>query len=78
MSLTPWRAQACCSSQRVSVVLATGVLLAAVLGVAWWSSRAEYGLLYGKLSDVESSKVIAALDDAKVPYKIGSGGSSGS
>ena len=44
--------------------------------VAWWSSRADYGLLYGKLSDAEAAKVIAALDDAKVPYKIGSGGSS--
>jgi len=64
------------TSQRVSVVLATGVLAAAIIGVAWWSSRAEYGLLYGKLSDGEAAKVIAALDDAKVPYKIGSGGSS--
>lgn len=64
------------TSQRVSVVLATGVVLAGLLGVSWWSSRTEYGLLYGKLSDAEASKVIAALDDAKVPYKIGSGGSS--
>ena len=64
------------ASQRVSVALATGVLAAAILAVAWWSSRADYGLLYGKLSDGEAAKVIAALDDAKVPYKIGSGGSS--
>ncbi len=64
------------TSQRVSVVLATGVLVFAIGGVAWWSSRADYSLLYGKLSDAESSKVIAALDDAKVPYKISSGGSS--
>jgi flagellar M-ring protein FliF len=64
------------ASQRVSVVLASVVLLAGVLGVAWWSSRTEYGLLYGKLSDAEAAKVIAALDDAKVPYKVGGGGSS--
>jgi flagellar M-ring protein FliF len=64
------------ASQRVSVVLASFVLLAGVLGVAWWSSRTDYGLLYGKLSDAEAAKVIAALDDAKVPYKVGSGGSS--
>jgi flagellar M-ring protein FliF len=64
------------ASQRVSVVLATGVLIAGIFGVTWWSSRADYSLLYGKLSDSESAKVIAALDDAKVPYKIGSGGSS--
>jgi flagellar M-ring protein FliF len=64
------------ASQRVSVVLASIVLLCGVVGVAWWSGRADYSLLYGKLSDSEAAKVIAALDDAKVPYKIGGGGSS--
>jgi flagellar M-ring protein FliF len=64
------------TSQRVSVVMATGVLAAAIIAVAWWSSRADYGLLYGRLADGEAAKVIAALDDAKVPYRIGGGGSS--
>jgi flagellar M-ring protein FliF len=64
------------ASQRVSVVLATVVLIAGMGGVAWWSSRADYSLLYGRLSDGEAAKVIAALDDAKVPYKVGAGGSS--
>jgi len=64
------------ASQRVSVAAATFVLLAGLGTVAFWSSRAEYGLLYGKLGDAESAKVIAALDDAKVPYKVGSGGAS--
>ncbi len=64
------------ASQRVSVVLATGALILGVLGVGWWSSRGEYGLLYGKLSDSEASRVIAALDDAKIKYKVGGGGSS--
>jgi flagellar M-ring protein FliF len=64
------------TSQRVSVVLATGVLAIALVAVAWWSSRTDYALLYGKLSDAEAARVIAALDDAKVAYKIGSVGSS--
>ena len=64
------------ASQRVSVLAATFVLVVGVVSLAFWSSRTDYGLLYGKLSDSESSKVIAALDDAKVPYKIGAGGSS--
>jgi flagellar M-ring protein FliF len=64
------------ASQRVSVVLATMVLLAGIGGVAWWSSRGDFSLLYGRLSDGEAAKVIAALDDAKVPYKVGAGGSS--
>jgi len=62
-------------SQRISVIAATFVLVAGLGTVTFWSSHKDYGLLYGGLSDAESSKVIAALDDAKVPYKIGSGGS---
>lgn len=64
------------TNQRISVILATLVLLGGLGGIAFWSSRGDYSLLYGKLSDTESAKVVAALDDAKVPYKIGSGGSS--
>src|SRR5262245_5030828 len=64
------------TSQRISVLSATLIVAGGLVALAFWSSRAEYSLLYGKLSDSESAKVIAALDDAKVPYKIGSGGSS--
>ena len=64
------------SAQRLSVACATFVLLAALGTLAFWSSRADYSLLYGRLSDGEAAKVIAALDDAKVPYKVGAGGSS--
>ena len=63
------------TSQRVSVLAATFVLVAGLASVAFWSSHKDYALLYGGLSDAESSKVIAALDDAKVAYKVGSGGS---
>src|SRR3954463_2849413 len=64
------------AGQRLTVGAATFVLAAGLAAIALWSSRGDYGLLYGRLSDSESSKVIAALDDAKVPYKIGAGGSS--
>jgi flagellar M-ring protein FliF len=64
------------TGQRVSVLSATLVVVGGLVALACWSSRTEYSLLYGKLSDTESSKVIAALDDAKVPYKVGAGGSS--
>ncbi len=64
------------TNQRVSVVLATAATFLGILAVAWWSGRAEYSLLYGKLSDGEASRVIAALDDAKVAYKVGAGGGS--
>lgn len=64
------------NAQRLSVLCATFVLLAGLGTLAFWSSRADYSLLYGRLSDGEAAKVIAALDDAKVPYKVGAGGGS--
>jgi flagellar M-ring protein FliF len=63
-------------NQRISIVLATGVLLLGLLGIGWWSSRADYSLLYGRLDEAEAAKVIAALDEAKVPYKVSRGGGS--
>ncbi len=60
-------------SQKVSVLAATFVLIAGLVGLSYWSSHADYGLLYGGLSDSESAKVIAALDDAKISYKTGNG-----
>jgi flagellar M-ring protein FliF len=62
------------ASQRMTVAAATFVLVAGLAALSMWSSRADYGLLYGGISDAEAAKVIAALDDAKVPYKA-SGGS---
>jgi flagellar M-ring protein FliF len=61
------------ASQRVSVVAATFVLVAGLTALSLWSSRGDYGLLYGGLSDSEAAKVIAALDDSKVSYKTGNG-----
>jgi len=62
------------AGQRLTVAAATFVLIAGLSAIAFWSSHGDYGLLYGRLSDTEAAKVIAALDDAKVPYKA-SGGS---
>lgn len=64
------------TSQRISVIAATIVLLATLGAVGLWSSQTDYALLYGRLPDTEAAKVIAALNDAKVPYKISTGGGS--
>src|ERR1700677_3359807 len=61
-------------SQRISVVMATVMVLGGLAAVAFWSSRVDYSLLYGKLDEGEASKVIAALDESKTPYKISRGG----
>jgi flagellar M-ring protein FliF len=62
-------------NQRLSVVLAAFVVAGGLIALSFWSSRADYALLYGKLDDGEAAKVVAALDDAKVPYRAGAGGS---
>jgi flagellar M-ring protein FliF len=61
------------ASQRLNVAAATFVLIAGLGAIVYWSSHADYGLLYGGLSDTEAGKVVAALDDAKVPYKANGG-----
>ena len=57
-------------NQRISLVLAAGVVGLGLGAVVFWSSRADYSLLYGKLDEAEAAKVIAALADAKVPYQV--------
>lgn len=63
-------------AQRLTLVAAGLIVLGGLTAVAVWSARTPYALLYGRLSEAEAARVIAALDDAKVPYKIGAGGGS--
>src|SRR5205814_2913058 len=61
-------------NQRISVWLAAVVVVVALFSLAFWSSRVDYALLYGKLDDAEAAKVIAVLDETKVPHKTGQAG----
>jgi flagellar M-ring protein FliF len=61
-------------NQRVSIVMALGVVLAGLGALTFWSSRVDYALLYGKLDEGEAARVIAALDEAKIPYRARAGG----
>jgi flagellar M-ring protein FliF len=63
-------------NQRISVLAATVIVFAGLTVLAIWSSRTDYALLYGKLDEGEAAKVIAALDESKVPYQISRGGGS--
>jgi flagellar M-ring protein FliF len=63
-------------NQRISVVMATGVIVFGLIALAYWSSRVDYALLYGKLDEAEAAKVIAALEESKVPYKVTQAGGS--
>ncbi len=61
-------------NQRISIVLAACVVFSGLLGLAFWSSRSDYALLYGKLDETEAGKVITALDEAHIRYKVGRSG----
>jgi flagellar M-ring protein FliF len=63
------------ASQRISVLAATFILVAGLVAAAFWSSHADYGLLYGGLSETEAAKVVSALNEAKVAYKVSGSGS---
>jgi flagellar M-ring protein FliF len=63
-------------NQRVTVVVAGFAILGALAAVVAWSGRADYTLLYGRLEAAESGKVIASLDEAKIPYKVSGSGAS--
>lgn len=62
-------------NQRISLALTGLVVAGGLLGVGLWSSRTSYALLYGGLDESEAAKVVAALDESKIPYRAGVGGS---
>ncbi len=61
-------------NQKITLAGTTVALIAGLSGLVFWSSRPSYALLYGRLDEAEAAKVIAYLDEAKVPYHV-SGGS---
>lgn len=61
-------------NQRVSIIVAGIFVLAGLGAITAWSGRDNYSLLYGKLDEAEAGKVVAALEDANVPHRVGGGG----
>lgn len=60
-------------NQRISLGLGALVVIGGILGLAWWSSKVDYQMLYGRLDDSEASKVVAVLDELKVQYQLSGG-----
>jgi flagellar M-ring protein FliF len=60
-------------NQKITITATTLVVLLGLGSLIFWSSRPSYSLLYGKLDEAEAAKVVAYLDEAKVPYQVSRG-----
>ena len=60
--------------QKVTVTLSGLVLVIALGTVVFYTSRGDYALLFGRLGSEEAGKVISALDEQSIDYKVGEGG----
>jgi len=60
---------------RAPLVFAVALLIAVVAGLFLWSRAPNYKVLYSNLSDRDGGSIIAALQQANVPYKLSDSGS---
>jgi flagellar M-ring protein FliF len=60
---------------RAPLIFAVAVLIAVVTALVLWSRTPDYRILYTSLSDQDGGAIIAALQQANVPYKFSEGGS---
>jgi flagellar M-ring protein FliF len=60
--------------QLLALLLVVATAIALVVGGWMWSTAPEYKVLYSNLTDKDGGAVIAALQQANVPYKFAEGG----
>lgn len=63
-------------NQKITVVFSAVMLVIALAAVVFFSSRQEFALLYGRLDSEQAGKVIAALEEQSILFKVGEGGNS--
>lgn len=64
------------ANQRISLILASGLVVLAMVGMMIWAAKPDMQLLYGKLSMEETGKIISKLESQGVPFETGPGGNS--
>lgn len=63
------------ANQKVSLVLAAGAVLVAVVALLFWAQRPQMRLLYGSVAEKDAAAIVAHLESQGIPYEIRSGGS---
>jgi flagellar M-ring protein FliF len=61
---------------KVGLMMGLAMLVAIGVGSWLWSMNPEYRLLYSNVSDRDGGAIVAALNQANVPYKVAEGGNS--
>lgn len=60
--------------RRVVVVLGVSLLVALLLGIAFFTTRTDYRVLYANLTAEDAGAVTNALQNQAIPYKLEAGG----
>jgi len=61
-------------NQRVSLAVASLVVLGGLIAVVFWSRRPDYQLLYGRMSEKDAASVIGYLQAQNIPHQVSAGG----
>ncbi len=64
------------ANQRISLILASGLVALAMIGMMIWAAQPDLQLLYGKVSVEEAGKIVAKLEQKGVKFETGAGGNS--
>jgi flagellar M-ring protein FliF len=62
-------------NQRVSLIVAAVAVVGGLAGVAIWSQRPDFQLLYARLGDKDAAAVISYLQSQNIPHQVTAGGS---
>lgn len=64
------------ANQRISLILASGLVILAMIGMMIWAAQPDLQLLYGKVSVEEAGKIVAKLEQKGIKFETGAGGNS--
>lgn len=62
-------------NQKVSLIVASMMVMAGMVALVMWSGQPQMQLLYGGLESKDLSDVVKALDEQAIPYEIRNGSS---
>jgi flagellar M-ring protein FliF len=61
-------------NQRVTLILAAGVVTIGLIALVLWSRRPDLQLLYGRLSEKDAAAIVSQLQAQNIPHKVTNGG----